>query len=429
MTGLIDCNNFFVSCERVFNPRLRDIPIAVLSNNDGCIVALSNEAKTLGLRRGDPYFKVKDICDRNNVAILSGNHRLYGDISSRVMATIESVAGEVEVYSVDEAFINFDEWKDEECIGIGREIVRRIRRNTGIPTSLGLSSTKTLAKIASHFAKKYPVYRCVCTIDNEYRRRRALELTEVHDVWGIGRRLAQRLLSYGITTAAQFADMSEEDILKISNITTLRTWRELHGLACINLDSHDIPQKQMCYTRTFATDITALENLEGAISMFATNITRKLRDNKLATQGVGVFLRTNSHHPERPQYYGNTYIQLDEPGNDTIIVTETALAALRQIFRKGLGYKRAGIFLPELVNEHNIQPSLFGDRKERIRSRRLMSVIDSINASSPTHDNVHLASYVPIDACTRCEKRSPYYTSRLSDIIKVKTSHGLQTTT
>ena len=234
MTGLIDCNNFFVSCERVFNPRLRDVPVAVLSNNDGCIVALSNEAKTLGLKRGDPFFKVRGICERANVAVLSGNHRLYGDISSRVMTTIASVTGDVSIYSVDEAFIDFSKFKEDDAAEIGREVVRRVRRNTGIPTSLGIASTKTLAKIASRFAKRYPAYKGVCMIDNEYRRRRALELTPIGNVWGIGRRLIKRFSAYGINSALQFADMTAENVDKLVNITGHKTWSELNGMPCID---------------------------------------------------------------------------------------------------------------------------------------------------------------------------------------------------
>ena len=428
MTGLIDCNNFFVSCERVFSPRLRNIPVAVLSNNDGCIVALSNEAKALGLKRGDPHYQVRELCRRNNVAVLSGNHRLYGDMSSRVMSIIESLAGDVDIYSVDEAFIHFDGWRSEDCVEAGREIVRRIRRSTGIPTSLGIADTKTLAKIASHFAKKYPAYRCVCAIDNEERRRRALELTDISDVWGIGRRLTRRLLPYGIRTAAKFADMTEADILKISNITTVRTWRELHGIACIDLEDRDAPQKQICCTRTFASNISDIDILGGAISMFAAIITRRLRQHGQAAAGIGVFIRTNPRRSDLPQYYGSTYLPLPEPTSDTIAVTETAKECLRKIFRKGFGYKRAGIFVPELVDERHIQQSLFRDSTERQRRQQLMHVIDTINSSSPTHNNVRLASELASDGCTRCEQRSPYYTSRMSDIIKVKTTHGLQTT-
>ena len=185
MYGLIDCNNFFVSCERVFNPSLRDVPVVVLSNNDGCVVAMSNEAKALGIPRGEPYFRIKELCDRHGIQVRSGNHRLYGDLSSRVMSTVGELVDRIEVYSIDEAFLDFGNVPVKELDALCHEIVRRVRRNVGIPTSIGVAPTKTLAKVASRVAKKFPAYKGVCLIDNEFRRRRALELTEIGDVWGI----------------------------------------------------------------------------------------------------------------------------------------------------------------------------------------------------------------------------------------------------
>lgn len=423
MTGLIDCNNFFVSCERVFNPRLRNIPVVVLSNNDGCIVALSNEAKAVGLRRGNPYFKVQSICEANGVAVLSGNHRLYGDLSARVMSTIASVVGDVHVYSIDEAFIDMDAFSDEDVVDIGREIVRRVRRDVGIPTSLGLARTKTLAKIASHFAKKYPAYRGVCIIDNDERRQRALELTPIGDVWGIGRRLLKRFSAYGLTTAAQFAAMSCDDVYKIVNISGMRTWKELNGQPCID-DDHESVHKQMSCTRSFGTSLSAVEQLSDAFALFATNIARRLREHALAAKSVSIFLQTNSFRPDQPQYCPSAYMPLPEPSNDTMVVAAAVKQLLVKIFRTGFTYKRAGIHIPETVPASAIQASLFTDTADRERRARLMSVLDSINASSLSHDRIHIASYVPVESCVRCEKRSPYYSTRLSDIIKVNTGYG-----
>lgn len=424
MTGLIDCNNFFVSCERVFNPRLRGIPVAVLSNNDGCMVALSNEAKALGLRRGDPYFKVKTICDRNGVVVLSGNHRLYGDISSRVMATIASVAGDVCVYSIDECFIDLGHFDDSEVTGIGREIVRRVRRDVGIPTSLGIAPTKTLAKVASRFAKKYPAYRGVCAIDNEYRRRRALELTEIGDVWGIGRRLVKRFAAYGIRNAIRFADMPADDVEKIVNVTGVRTWNELNGRPCISVDDHDTSRKQMCCTRSFGNSLTDFAHLSDAFALFATIITRRMREHGVAATGLSVFMQTNSFRPDLPQYCPSVFVPLDEPTNDTMKIAAAAHDGLRRIFRTGFGYKRAGIMVPEVVQAEAAQKSLFADVADRDRRERLMTVLDALNSSSLSHDRVHIASYMPVESCVRCEKRSPNYSTRLTDIINVNTSYG-----
>ena len=233
MFALVDCNNFFVSCERVFRPELASRPVIVLSNNDGCAVALSNEAKALGLKRGNPYFKVKDICERHGVAVLSGNHRLYGDMSSRVMATLQALTdAPLEVYSIDEAFIVIPEGVGDVA-DFGRYVVERVKRLTGIPTSMGIAPTKTLAKVAARFAKKYPGYKGACLIDSEEKRLKALALTEVGEVWGIGRRLSRKLTERGIDTALKLASLDENTVTRLFTVTGLRTWRELNGTPCI----------------------------------------------------------------------------------------------------------------------------------------------------------------------------------------------------
>ena len=426
MTGLIDCNNFFVSCERVFNPRLRGVPVAVLSNNDGCMVALSNEAKAIGLKRGDPYFKVKEMCERFNVAVLSGNHRLYGDISARVMDTIASVAGDVSVYSIDEAFIDLSLFDGEGLESLGREIVRRVRRNTGIPASFGIAPTKTLAKIASHFAKKYLAYRGGCFIDNETRRRKALELTPIGDVWGVGRRLLKRFGAYGITHAIQYADMAPDDVEKIVNVAGQRTWRELNGISCVDIEDHDAGRKQMCCTRSFGNSISSFGQLCDVFALFATIVTRRLREHHLAAKGMSVFLQTNSFRTDQPQYCPSAYALLMEPTSDTMQIATAAHQAVHGIFRTGYAFKRAGIMITELVPESAAQMSLFGDSDDRERRRRLMSVVDGINASSLSHDRVHIASYMPAESCVNCGHRSPNYSTCIKDIIKINTNYGLR---
>ena len=421
MVGLIDCNNFFVSCERVFNPRLQGQPVAVLSNNDGCIVALSNEAKALGLRRGDPLFKVKDTVERGKVHVISGNHRLYGDISNRVMTTIASIAGDVCVYSIDEGFIDFGAFRYTEIENIGRTIVRKVRRDVGIPTSLGIAPTMTLAKIASRFAKKYGAYRGVCLIDNEYRRRRALELTPIGDVWGIGRRLVRRFTAYGINTAADFANMAEEDVNKIVNISGWRTWRELNGAPAIEVDANDVaPQQQMCCTRSFGHNLTELSQLTEAMGIFATIIGRRLRRHNLAALSLTVFLQTNSFREDQPQYCNSSFYPFAEAVNDDMRLSAAAMEALNAIFRRGYGYKRAGIIIGELCDAGHIQQSLFADSSDCEKRERLMAALDAINSSSLSHDRIHIAAYMPVESVVRCEHRSPHYTTRLEDIITVK---------
>ncbi len=424
MCGLIDCNNFFVSCERIFNPSLRGVPVVVLSNNDGCVVALSNEAKALGIPRGEPYFKIKPLCDTHNVHVRSGNHRLYGDISSRVMSTVGELVESMEVYSIDEAFLDFGSIPVAELDLLGHEIVRRVRRNVGIPTSIGVAPSKTLAKVASRFAKKFPAYKGVCIIDNEYRRRRALEMTEISDVWGIGRRLTRRLANYGISRAIQFADRPEEDICRMVNIVGQRTWHELNGRPCIPSDISTTHRKQMCCSRSFANNITSFEEMSEAVALFATMISRRMREQRAAALSVAVFINTNSFREDLPQYCNSAERSLPEATNDTATIAKAALECLKAIYRDGFGYKRAGIFISESTDERTFQKSLFSSREERLRRRRLMQVVDDINSSSLTHDRVHIASYTPVDSCVRCEMRSPYFTTKLSDIIQIYPRHG-----
>lgn len=392
MFGLIDCNNFFVSCERVFNPALSGRPVVVASNNDGCAVALSNEAKSLGLKRGMPLFKVRELLRRNNVITLSGNHRLYGDLSARVMATIESVVPDIEVYSIDEAFISFPDADITATEATAREIVRRVRRNVGIPTSLGVAPTKTLAKVAARFAKKYPGYRAVCLIDNETRRRKALELIEIDEIWGIGRRLASRLRQVGIRKAIDFADLTREEAGRLVNVIGMRTWEELNGVACVERDPEYQVRKQICTTRTFTPSVTGLPELEEAISGFMTIASRKLRRQESAAKGVSVFIQTNTYRTDIEQYYNSAYSPLEEPTNDQMTLIGMSVKLLRSIYRRGLLYRRAGVYITETVPLEGVQPGLFVSPEEREKRRRLNVLVDRLNSNPMYFDKLRIAS-------------------------------------
>lgn len=425
MYGLIDCNNFFVSCERIFRPEIANKPVVVMSNNDGCAVAMSNEAKALGITRGTPLHQVRRIIRENNVVTLSGNHKLYGDISSRVMATIASIVPELEIYSIDEAFLNLSLIKDAaELESIGREIVHKVRRHVGIPTSLGIAPTKTLAKVASKFAKKYPGYRSVCLIDSEEKRRKALSMTELGDVWGIGRRLRNRFADYGITTAIQMADLKQSQIEGMLSITGQRTWRELNGQSCISLDLVEPDRKQICTSRSFSDELLTIEPLREAITSFCDNVARKLRKQHGCAKSLTVFIQTNSFHPERPQHFGNETIILEEATDDTITLTSAAIRVLYALFRKGYGYKRAGVIVSEIVSRNAVQQSLFANPETRRRRSRLMTALDRVNHTESTYNKLHLATFTPDTCRVRRDQLSPYYTTRLSDIITVKTTPG-----
>jgi DNA polymerase V len=421
MIGLIDCNNFFVSCERVFNPALRNRPVIVLSNNDGCAVAMSNEAKALGIKRGSPYFQIRQLCEQNGVFAFSGNHRLYGDMSTRVMATIAGIVPEIEIYSVDECFMHFDGWQTEQLPNVGRDIVRRVLRNTGIPTSLGIASTKTLAKIASKFAKKHPAYHGVCLIDNETKRRKALELTPIDDVWGIGRRLAVKMRAAHINTALQFADLPKERVQRLVNITGERTWRELNGEPCIGFEAEVANRKQICCSRSFGKAITDFAQLSEAVAAFTAIAARKLRQQKSCAVSLSVFIHTNAFREDQEQYYNCSHRTLDEATNDTMTLTAAAVDALRHIYRRGYAFKKAGVMITEIIDSAKVQPSLFGSAADRERRAKLMNVVDQINAGSMARDTVHVATQAPIESCVRSEKMTRQYTTRLSDIIIVNT--------
>lgn len=392
MIGLIDCNNFFVSCERLFRPELAGKPVVVMSNNDGCAVAMSNEAKALGIKRGLPIYQLRQIIRRYNVATISGNHRMYGNISSRVMATIGSIVPEMEIYSIDEAFLDMSRWEAESLNETGHKIVTKVRRDVGIPTSLGIASTKTLAKIAARFAKKYPAYRGVCIIDNEEKRRKALALTGIDEVWGIARRLGKKLRQYNINTALDFADLPLSKVRQIINIMGERCWRELNGEACIDHETAEPLNKQICTSRSYKKSIDDPEELKEAIAHYCDKVGRRLREQGGCAKSVSVFIQTNSFRPELPQHFGSTTIQLDEATDDTLAITSAAVKAVDTLFRPGYAYRRAGVTVNEIVSRNAVQQNLFSIPGNREKRRRLMSIIDSINANGGTRDMIRSAS-------------------------------------
>lgn len=421
MIGLIDCNNFFVSCERVFSPGLRDVPVIVLSNNDGCAVALSNEAKELGIKRGDPYFKIHELCELNGVHVISGNHKLYGNISRRVMQTLRSMVSGVEVYSVDEAFFYIDD-NEENLEEFGRNIVKKIRRDIGIPTSLGIASTKTLAKIAVRFAKKYDGYRRVCTIDSESKRRKALELTPVREVWGMGRKLSCRLKNYGISTALHLADLPIENTSVIfNNVVAERTWKELNGIPCISMNIVQSEKQQLCCSRSFSESLDSFDSLSRSIATFTTLVSRRLRQQNSLAATVTVYIRTNTLSEDIEQYSATASSFLEEPTSDVTILLNAAMQALKKVYKPGVFYKKACVTLSDIVLANEVQPSLFYNHEIREKRSRLMKAIDEINASSVTHDTVHVANYIPVNKLAHHELPSKLYTGRLSDIISIKT--------
>lgn len=419
MIGLADCNNFFVSCERVFRPELINKPVIVLSNNDGCAVALSNEAKALGFKRGDPYFKIRSEAERLGVVAFSGNHRLYGDMSRRVMLTLRSFCERLEIYSIDEGFLYFDDAQGD-LASLGREIVHTVRRNTGIPVSIGLAPTKTLAKMAARFAKKYPGYRGSCLIDSADKARVAMSMTSVEDIWGVGRRNAPKLRRQGITTALQLADMSEQRVQQLFNIVGLRMWRELNGTPCIEQEIVAPQRKTITCSRTFAHDIYNYEELKQAIVTFVTIVARRLREHKLLAEAIEVWVCTNRFNTQGPRYNNSCGMNLDDSTADTTLLTAAAIKTLDKVWRKGIGFKRAGITISKCVAEDAATHSLFGNAVETAKRRRLMQAMDRINGTPANRHCLHLASMDNgLDTLTTRQHASRLYTTRLSDIIEI----------
>lgn len=414
MFGLMDCNNFYASCERVFNPALNGRPVIVLSNNDGCVIARSNEAKTLGIKMGVPAYQIKETIHQHGIAVFSSNYTLYGDMSSRVMSILASLAPEIEVYSIDEAFINLDGIDDVQSLGA--DIVYKVTHGTGIPVSLGIATTKTLAKIANKFAKKYPAYHRVCIIDKEDKRIRALELTDITDVWGIGRRQAVKLEKQGVKSAYDFTLLPGSWVRKNMTVVGERTWKELRGISCIDMESAPPAKKQICTSRSFGKMVEDIDTMAEAIATHASTCARKLRQQKSYAMSLMVFIHTNNFREDLPQYWRNTVIKLPVPTSDTLEIVHYALAGLHAIFMKGYQYKKAGVIITEIASS-GVQQNLF-DTVDRDKRERLMQALDAINGDC--HSYVKLAVQGNgRDWKLRQEQLSRHYTTDMGEILVI----------
>lgn len=378
--GLADCNNFFCSCERVFRPDLRDRPVVVLSNNDGCICARSNEAKALGIKMATPAYQIRELLEANNVEVFSSNYSLYGDMSRRVMSLLSRYSPRIDVYSIDEAFLDFTGMgTSEELQAYAREMVRFISRGTGIPISVGIAPTKTLAKIASKFAKKYPAYQGVCMIDTEQKRERALQLFPLEDVWGIGRRYAKKMEALGLTTAWDLTQKHPDWVRRLTNVLGVRTWRELRGESCISVD--ELPHKKSIVTsRSFPDQgICRLADLEEAVATFATHTVRKLRQQRTSCSTVMVFAYTSRFRTDLPQHYLQALTRLPVATSCLTEIVDAAVTALRsQWLSERYHYKKAGVVVWDICPDSRVQLSLF-DEADRPKLARLQSAIDAVN--------------------------------------------------
>lgn len=371
MFALVDCNNFYASCERVFAPELNNRPIVILSNNDGCVIARSNEAKALGVPMGAPFYQYKELFTKHNVKVFSSNFSLYGDFSQRVMSILESFAYPVEIYSIDEAFIELPPLENDALTAIAQEIRKRVGKWTGIPISLGIAPTKTLAKIANKHAKKEKELGGVCTITPEDP---LLETFPVGDIWGIGNKRAELLNRRGICTAAELAKLDDRWIRKQMSVMGLRTVWELRGTPCVE-ESDDLCKSIVC-SRSFSNPITSLEEMKRAIATFAARAATKLRRQEAKAAVIGTFLRTS---PFRTPFYSNSACATAPVATSyTPEIIRVAHQCLSKIFREGLEYKKGGIFLEEISLSSTTQTDLFSPLPSPKRDE-LMLLIDSIN--------------------------------------------------
>ncbi|MDD4555709.1 MAG: Y-family DNA polymerase [Alphaproteobacteria bacterium] len=416
MYGLLDCNNFFVSCERAFNPSLNGKAVGVLSSNDGCVVARSNELKALGVKMGTPMYQIKNLIDRGEVTVLSSNYTLYGDMSARVMRVLQENAKNLEIYSIDEAF--FDVGTNEHSEAYVRKLAKTVTKSTGIPVSIGVAETKTLAKIANHFAKKYKKYNQVCLMETPEKREKALRLTPIGDVWGVGRKSIEKMRFEGIFTAYDFMQKNRAWVRKNFMLTGERVWQELNGEPCVDL----VPKKskkQICTSRSFGEMVEDLETLSQAVSSFASDCAYKLRSQKSCANAVMVFIYTNRFRTDLPQYMQSKIIPFSVATSDTLEIVNASLYALKKIFMSGFKYKKAGVVVMDVVSESTVQQNLF-DVKNRRKAENLMKVIDKIN-DDYRYGVVKLAVQgVEENWKLRRENLSPNYTTKLSEIIKVK---------
>ncbi|MFV0588704.1 Y-family DNA polymerase [Bacteroides reticulotermitis] len=413
MFGLVDCNNFYASCERLFNPDLNGKPVVVLSNNDGCVIARSNEAKALGIKMGVPAYQIKDLVDCKKVAAFSSNYTLYGDMSGRVMSTLMQLVPEMEIYSIDEAFLNLEGIKDLQLLGT--KVVNQVTKGTGIPVSLGIASTKTLAKMANKFAKKYPAYKRVCIIDTDEKRIKALKLCAIGDVWGIGRRQAAKLEKEGVKTAYDFTQLSGSWVRKNMTVVGERTWKELRGESCIDMEATPPAKKQICTSRSFGKMLTDIEPMNEAIATHASACAKKLRKQKSYAVSLMVFIHTNNFREDLPQYWKNIVIHLPVPTNDTLEIVKYALSGLKTIFLDGYKYKKAGVIITEITE--GAQLGLF-DTVDREKRERLLNAIDKINGEHSHRIKLAIQGSGR-DWKLKQEMLSQRYTTDMSEILTI----------
>jgi len=415
----VDCNSFYVSCERVFDPALAGRPVIVLSNNDGCVVAASREAKALGIMIGKPLFQIGELVRKHRTAVRSSNYTLYGDMSARVMAVVDTFTPKMEVYSIDEAFLYLDLDLDlsamagRDMVDYGRVIRSTVLQWTGVPVSIGIGRSKTLAKVATHMAKN--AADGVWMLANTAQESEVLAHLAAQDIWGIGSRLAGRLHRAGIETALQLRDADDKRVRRLLSVVGQRTALELRGISCMPMGLAAPASKSIVRSRSFGRPVTELAELQQAISMHTSRAAEKLRQQHLAAGVLRVFILTNRFRENQPQYSNAATAYPATPTNDTGLLIGLADACLRRIFRQGYVYKKCGVMLDDLADSHCITPSLF-DTTDRERSARLMAAMDAINARQGPEAIRYASCGFNRPWQMKRGARSPSYTTRWDEL-------------
>jgi DNA polymerase V len=382
MFALIDCNNFYASCERLFRPDLRHTPIVVLSNNDGCVIARSNEAKAVGIKMGEAYFKMRGLCQEHKVQVFSSNYTLYGDLSHRVMSVIQDAWDNTEIYSIDEAFLDLTALPPSQHEDFCKDLQKKILKYTGIPTSIGIGTTKTLAKLANHVAKK----ELKIPVVNFSHQSFWLARIDVGDVWGVGRRLHKRLHALGISTAADLAAYDKHILKKTFSVVLMRTAMELQGIVCGGLEV-SAPKQSIMSSRSFGTRQTEFRYLAQAISGHCAIAWEKMRAQHLATQHISVFVRSNPFREDLAQYSNAIGFRLVNPTDDIRLLTRFAKICLKKIYKKGIEYHKVGVLLGDLIGKQTRQLDLFNsqDENELIKNEKIMTTMEAINKKFGSH--------------------------------------------
>lgn len=417
--ALVDCNNFYVSCERVFNPKLEGKPVVVLSNNDGCAVARSNEVKALGVKMGEPWFKLEKLARQHGIIALSSNYTLYGDLSARVMSILSTFSPKQEVYSIDECFLDLDGFAPDSLADYGQTIRKTIKRNVGIPVCVGIAETKTLAKLANHCAKKGLAGRdSVCDFGrlDEAQCRTLFASIHVGEVWGIGRKITEELLTMGVQTVEDLKIANPNKIRQQFSVVIERTVKELNGIPCIELEEVGQPRQQIMVSRSFGSEIADLKDLAESVSYFTTRAAEKLRGDGSVAASICIYIRTNPFKEKEPQYQRSIVVPLYQPTDNTVKLVNAAIKGLKEIFRSGYSYKKSGVLLMGLQAKATIQPTLFDDPVEQAKSDSLMHVMDAINQRMGQGSVTIAASGIRQCWSMRRERKSQNYTSDWAEL-------------